>query len=126
MRPGPSVLRSRETWYWSALAADRGGREPQSSSISLSAETASFAEVSRRTSSARRLEPPRASAPSRSTTSIGPRIRNSILRPGADPSTQRALSRAQRRPARSPDEKPRLAGRRLGRILKDPPTNDEH
>ena len=59
---GASVLRSCETWYWSALAAVFGGCAPHSSSIRRSVETTSFARVSSNARSARCLEPPSASA----------------------------------------------------------------
>ena len=57
-----------------------GACVPQSSSMSRPVETTSFARVSSKTRSARCLEPPSVSARPPSTTSSGPRIRNSTLR----------------------------------------------
>ena len=45
--PLPRCLRSCDTWYWRAFAAARGGRAPQSASISRSTDTTSFAFVNR-------------------------------------------------------------------------------
>ena len=58
-----------------------GGSAPQSSSISRSAETTSFARVSRSASSVRCLTPPSGSTRPCSTTSSGPRMRNSTFSP---------------------------------------------
>src|SRR5215218_8181848 len=74
---GASAFRSCETWYCSAFPAVAGGPSGQSSSMSRSAETTSFARVSSSASSARCLGPPSASVRPCSTTSSGPRIRNS-------------------------------------------------
>src|SRR5215218_7845522 len=74
---GASALRSCETWYWSAFPAWAGGPSGQSASMSRSAETTSLARVSSSASSARCLGPPSASVRPCSTTSSGPRIRNS-------------------------------------------------
>jgi hypothetical protein len=77
---GASAFRSCETWYCSALAAFAGGCSPQSSSMSRSADTTSFARVRRIARRVRCLDPPRVSARPCSTTSSGPRMRNSTAR----------------------------------------------
>ena len=79
------------------FAAVAGGDSPQRSSMSASCETTSFARRSSAANSARCLGPPRSSLRPSSTTSSGPRIRNSIarltpLRPRTD-SFERAARR---------------------------------
>ena len=74
----PSALRSWETYVWRTFAAVAGGRPAQSSSISRSRDTGSFAWRSRIARSARGFAASGATTRPSATTSSGPRMRKSI------------------------------------------------
>ena len=57
-RPGSSALRRCDTYPWTMFAAESGGDSPQSSSISRSSDTTSFACTRSSARTARCFAPP--------------------------------------------------------------------
>lgn len=84
-RSGSRMLRSRRTWFCSALAADRGGVSPHSVSINSSVLTVRLARATRWASRARSLALGSAICPASLHTCSGPRTANSSFDAGAHP-----------------------------------------